>query len=83
VNATISDEGRLAVADRMTSSELAARYGEMMTPAEVAARFGVSVDRVRMWAVAGKLDGAVVMTPGGHRRYRREAIDALVNGSKP
>lgn len=40
---------------------------------EAAAILGVSAETVRNWTNAGKL--AAVVTPGGHRRYRREDVE--------
>ncbi len=37
---------------------------------------GVSVDTMRRWDAVGKL--IPVRLPSGHRRYRREDIDALI-----
>lgn len=54
--------------------------GELMTPAEVAAVFSVDPKTVTRWAQAGKLRW--VRTPGGHRRYSREQVEALLNGSR-
>lgn len=48
----------------------------LLTPAEVAAIFRVGVRTVAGWARDGKLDA--VQTPGGHRRFRSEDVNALV-----
>lgn len=48
----------------------------LMTPGEVAALFRVHVSTVARWATEGRL-GAIV-TPGGHRRYRRADVEALL-----
>jgi len=48
----------------------------LLTPAEVAAAFKVDVKTVARWARAGKLHP--VRTPGGHRRYSRSEIEALL-----
>lgn len=50
---------------------------ELMTPAEVAAVFGVQAKTVAAWARAGRLDA--VRTLGGHRRYRRTDVEALLS----
>ncbi|WP_425550939.1 helix-turn-helix domain-containing protein [Actinoallomurus oryzae] len=49
---------------------------DLLTPKEVAAMFGVSVATLATWA----RDGAVPYVPtlGGHRRYRRADIRALL-----
>ncbi len=49
----------------------------LMTPGEVAKLFRVDPKTVTRWAVSGKV-GSVV-TPGGHRRFRREEIALLLD----
>lgn len=49
---------------------------DLLTPGEVARRFGVDPKTVTRWAEAGKLP--VLRTLGGHRRYPRQAIDAIL-----
>lgn len=49
---------------------------ELMTPAEVAALFRVDPKTVTRWADSGKL--AAVRTLGGHRRYMRSEVEALL-----
>lgn len=49
------------------------QYGPLMTPGEVAALFRVDTKSVARW---GRL--AAVRTPGGHRRYKREDVRALL-----
>ncbi len=44
---------------------------------DAAAELGVSLNTLRRWSDAGKL--TVYRSPGGHRRYRRADIDALLN----
>ncbi|HWB37513.1 MAG TPA: BldC family transcriptional regulator [Rugosimonospora sp.] len=51
---------------------------ELMTPAEVAALFRVDAKTVTRWAKAGRLQ--FVMTLGGHRRYLRAHVEALLRG---
>lgn len=46
----------------------------LLTPAEVAALFRVNAKTVTRWARAGKI--ATVRTLGGHRRFRRDEIEA-------
>jgi excisionase family DNA binding protein len=54
----------------------------LLTPAEVAALFRVDSKTITRWAKAGRIPrAAIVVTLGGHRRYRRSAIEALLNGS--
>lgn len=47
---------------------------------EVARLFAVDVSTVVRWADTGKLPS--FRTPGGHRRYPRAAVDALLAGSE-
>src|SRR5262245_43021378 len=42
--------------------------------------FGVRAATIAGWARAGKIP--FVLTPGGHRRYRRSAMRAVVNGDR-
>lgn len=50
---------------------------ELLTPAEVRRALRVSPDTIRRWARNGKLP-CVRIGPGGHRRYRRSAVEALL-----
>ncbi|HEX9268224.1 MAG TPA: helix-turn-helix domain-containing protein [Candidatus Limnocylindria bacterium] len=47
-----------------------------LTVGEASRILGVDPDTLRRWADSGKVD--VFQTPGGHRRFTREAIDALL-----
>lgn len=47
-----------------------------LTLGQASRLLGVDPDTLRRWSDAGKVD--VFTTPGGHRRFRREAIDALL-----
>jgi len=49
-----------------------------MTPAEVAALYRVSPKTVTRWANAGKMPS--FRTLGGHRRFRKADIRALLGG---
>jgi len=51
---------------------------KLLTPAEVAALFNVDPKTVTRWAARGRLHP--VMTPGGHRRYRKSEIVAFFSG---
>ena len=51
-----------------------AAANDLLTPAEVAVLFRVNTKTVTRWARTGKL--AAVRTLGGHRRFRREEIEA-------
>ncbi len=53
---------------------------ELMKPGEVARLFRVCDKTVWKWADAGKLNA--VRTPGGTRRYYRDEVEALLNGSE-
>lgn len=50
---------------------------DLMSPAEVAAAFSVNPKTVTRWAEEGRLPS--LRTPGGHRRYRRDLIEALLS----
>lgn len=58
----------------------------LLRPGEVALLFQVSRRTVAEWAAAGLLP-TVVVTPGGHRRFRekdvRRLIDRLTSSSAP
>lgn len=49
---------------------------ELLTPREVAELFGVRTTTIARWARDGRLDP--IRTPGGHRRYSRAGVRALV-----
>src|SRR3954465_7448412 len=51
---------------------------ELLTPAEVAAILFVDPKTVTRWARAGKLDA--IRTPGGHRRYLKSDVLAIMTG---
>ena len=68
----------VVVAAELGDAELGdGELGELMTPAEVAQAFGVDPKTVARWARSGKLSH--VRTLGGHRRYLRSEITALLN----
>ena len=54
----------------------AAHQGDLLTPGEVAALFRVNPKTVTRWARAGKI--STVRTLGGHRRYRRNEVEACL-----
>lgn len=56
-------------------------FEDLMTPAEVAQAFRVNPKTVSRWAVAGRLTS--VWTPGGHRRYFKHEVEALLLGAVP
>lgn len=51
----------------------------LLTPAEVAKLFRVDPKTVTRWAKAGKL--TAIRTLGGHRRYRKSEVQALLNNA--
>jgi excisionase family DNA binding protein len=52
----------------------AAEENELLTPGEVAYLFRVSPKTVTRWAQAGTL--CAVRTLGGHRRFRKDEVEA-------
>ena len=48
----------------------------LLTPAEVAKLFRVDPKTVTRWAKAGKI--TAIRTLGGHRRYRKSEVQALL-----
>ncbi|WP_406531075.1 BldC family transcriptional regulator [Streptomyces sp. I8-5] len=53
---------------------------DLMTPREVADVFRVDVKTIARWAKLGKLSS--IRTLGGHHRYRRAEIEALLEDEK-
>ena len=49
---------------------------ELLTPREVAELFGVRTTTIARWARDGRL--TPLWTPGGHRRYSRADVRALI-----
>jgi excisionase family DNA binding protein len=49
---------------------------ELLTPREVAELFGVRTTTIARWARDGRLDP--IRTPGGHRRYSRASVRAVL-----
>lgn len=55
--------------------------GPLMMNISAAARYlGVSKGTVRRWSDAGELD--YVRSPGGHRRFSQESLDAFVEARR-
>lgn len=54
---------------------------ELLTPAEVAELFKVDPKTVTRWAKSGKLTTAT-RTLGGHRRFHRAEVEALLTASQ-
>ncbi|ADH91967.1 helix-turn-helix domain-containing protein [Arcanobacterium haemolyticum] len=52
---------------------------ELMTPAEVAALFRVDPKTVARWSDSGKIPS--IRTLGGHRRFRRSDIVAILENN--
>ena len=61
---------------RLMSMQRPAEQEVLLTPAEVAKMFRVDPKTVTRWAKAGKL--TAIRTLGGHRRYRRSEVQALL-----
>lgn len=51
-------------------------YEPLMTPGEVAKIFSVDPKTVTRWAASGRIGS--IRTPGGHRRFRKSEVDALL-----
>ena len=47
-----------------------------------AAMLGCNQATIRGWANQGKLNGALVVLPSGHRRFSRDGLAELINGEK-
>ena len=58
----------------------AAESHELLTPAEVAVLFRVNPKTVTRWARAGKL--SAIRTLGGHRRFRRDEVEAVLRSEE-
>jgi len=54
---------------------------DLLRPREVAEIFGVRTTTIARWAREGRL--SPLLTPGGHRRYRRAAILRLLAADQP
>lgn len=52
----------------------------LLTPGEVAAVFRVDPKTVTRWAAAGRISS--IRTPGGHRRFRESAVQALLDAAE-
>lgn len=50
--------------------------GEWLTLGQASRMLGVDPDTLRRWADGGKV--TLLRTPGGHRRFRRETIEAML-----
>lgn len=55
--------------------------GDLLTTREAAALLGVGTTSIKRWADSGLL--RCVKTPGGHRRFPRDAVQALMGASLP
>ena len=60
---------------------LQSRGDELLTPGEVATLLCVAPTTVTRWAESGRLNS--VRTPGGHRRYLKRDVLAIMNGGHP
>ncbi len=54
---------------------------ELLTTRAAARKLGVGTTSIKRWADSGLL--RCVRTPGGHRRFPREAVDELLSASEP
>lgn len=54
---------------------------DLLSIGEAARETGVSVDTLRRYATDGRI--AAVLTPGGHRRFRRSDLEALLAPVEP
>ena len=59
---------------------MAADQNDLLTPAEVAVLFRVNPKTVTRWARAGKI--SAIRTIGGHRRFRRAEIEAVLRAEE-
>lgn len=50
----------------------------LLTAAEVAAEVRMDPETIRRWVREGKL--TAITLPGGHKRFRREDIEAVLRG---
>lgn len=55
------------------------KQDKLMTPGEVAELFRVDPKTVGRWALDGKISS--IRTPGGHRRYPKTEVEALMESS--
>lgn len=52
-----------------------------LSPADAGRLVGVHPETIKRWADRGKLPS--FLTPGGHRRFRRSDVDALLAVANP
>lgn len=52
---------------------------DLLRPGEVASMLGVSTKTLIRWSDDGKIP--YIRTLGGHRRFRRSVVEAVLNGS--
>jgi excisionase family DNA binding protein len=71
----------LLMATHAIQPSTAGDVGPLLTPAEVAKLFRVDPKTVTRWAQSGKLQ--CVRTLGGHRRYLRSEVEALLAVGRP
>ena len=55
-------------------------HDQLLTPSEVAQLFRVNPKTVTRWARAGKI--SAIRTLGGHRRFRRAEIEAVLRAEE-
>ena len=54
------------------------QHEPLLTPAELATKLRVDVKTTSRWAKSGKLHA--IRTPGGHRRFYENEVNALIRG---
>jgi excisionase family DNA binding protein len=59
-----------------TPADQCRRADQLLTPGEVAAIFRVDSKTVNRWAASGRI--RCIKTPGGHRRFERTDVLALL-----
>ena len=64
----------------LIGDEMPAERNDLLTPAEVAVLFRVNPKTVTRWARAGKI--SAIRTLGGHRRFRRDEIEAVLRSEE-
>lgn len=53
----------------------------LLTPGEVASLLRVDPKTVTRWAERGLIES--IKTPGGHNRFPKSCVDAILNGEDP
>ena len=69
------------MAERAHAQSRSAREPEWLTLGQAARYLGVAQSTIRKWSDSGRI--RVYKTPGRHRRYRRDDLDAFLERSGP